>query len=67
MVPSAPSCPADCLPTSTSIVRQLARELDIDSANLSRELARLEKAGLLRSDIEGRLCYYWINRQYPNI
>jgi predicted nucleotidyltransferase len=33
--------------------------------NLSRELARLEREGLLRSEIEGRQRYYSINVQYP--
>src|ERR1700747_1506719 len=34
-------------------VRQLASALGVDSTNLSRELARLEREGLLRSEIEG--------------
>jgi predicted nucleotidyltransferase/predicted transcriptional regulator with HTH domain len=46
-------------------VRQLASALHVDSTNLSRELARLEQAGLLRSEIEGRQRYYSINTQYP--
>jgi predicted nucleotidyltransferase len=46
-------------------VRQLARELDVDSTNLSRELARLEREGLLRVETEGRQTYYSINPQYP--
>jgi predicted nucleotidyltransferase len=46
-------------------VRQLANALDVDSTNLSRELARLEREGLLRSEIEGRQRYYSINPQYP--
>ena len=46
-------------------VRQLASALDVDSTNLSRELARLEREGLLRSEIEGRQRYYSINSQYP--
>jgi len=46
-------------------VRQLARELDVDSTNLSREPARLEKEGLLQSEIEGRLRCYRINPEYP--
>jgi DNA-binding MarR family transcriptional regulator len=35
-------------------VRQLASALDVDSTNLSRELARLESDGLLRSETERR-------------
>lgn len=46
-------------------VRQLAGILGVDSTNLSRELARLEADGLLRSDIEGRQRYYSINPEYP--
>jgi predicted nucleotidyltransferase len=46
-------------------VRQLAGALNADSTNLSRELARLEREGLLHSEIEGRQRYYSINRKYP--
>lgn len=46
-------------------VRQLAVALHVDSTNLSRELARLEREGLLRSEIEGKQRYYSINRAYP--
>ncbi len=46
-------------------VRQLARALDVDSTNLSRELSRLEREGFLRSELEGRQRYYSINQQYP--
>lgn len=51
--------------SSRAYVRQLARELNVDSTNLSRELARLEQEGLLKSEIEGRQTYYTINQQYP--
>jgi predicted nucleotidyltransferase len=46
-------------------VRQLAVALEVDSTNLSRELARLEREGLLRSEVEGRQRYYSLNRDYP--
>jgi predicted nucleotidyltransferase/DNA-binding transcriptional ArsR family regulator len=46
-------------------VRQLAGELGVDPTNLSRELARLEKDGLLHSEVEGRQRYYTLNRNYP--
>jgi predicted nucleotidyltransferase len=46
-------------------VRQLAGELLVDSTNLSRELARLEREGLLQSEVEGRQRYYCLNRHYP--
>jgi predicted nucleotidyltransferase/predicted transcriptional regulator with HTH domain len=48
-------------------VRQLAAALDVDSTNLSRELARLHREGLLRSETEGRQLYYSINRRYPQL
>jgi predicted nucleotidyltransferase len=51
--------------SARAYVRQLAGALQADSTNLSRELARLEREGLLRSEIEGRQRYYSINRDYP--
>src|SRR5271157_159474 len=46
-------------------VRQLAAALGADSTNVSRELARLEQEGFLRSEREGRQLYYSINPAYP--
>ena len=46
-------------------VRELAAALQADSTNLSRELARLEREGFLRSEREGRQLYYSVNRAYP--
>lgn len=46
-------------------VRQLAEALQADSTNLSRELARLEREGLLRSEQEGRQLYYSLNPASP--
>jgi predicted nucleotidyltransferase len=46
-------------------VRQLAGELQADSTNVSRELARLQREGLLRSETEGRQLYYSIDKTYP--
>ena len=46
-------------------VRQLAAALGADSTNVSRELARMETEGLLRSELEGRQRYYSLNRSYP--
>lgn len=45
-------------------VRQLAVALGADSTNVSRELARMEREGLLRSELEGRQLYYSLNRSY---
>jgi predicted nucleotidyltransferase len=50
--------------SARAYVRQLAVALHADSTNLSRELARLEREGLLRSEMEGRQRYYSINRDY---
>lgn len=46
-------------------VRQLAEAIEADSTNVSRELRRLEKDGLLRSETEGRQVYYSVNSGYP--
>jgi predicted nucleotidyltransferase len=46
-------------------VRQLAVALHADSTNVSRELARLQREGFLRSEIEGRQLYYSVNPAYP--
>jgi len=51
--------------SARAYVRQLAGELQVDSTNLSRELARLQREGLLHSEIEGRQRYYCLNRRYP--
>jgi predicted nucleotidyltransferase len=42
----------------------MASILGVDATNLSRELSRLEREGLLRSDVEGRQRYYSINPKY---
>jgi predicted nucleotidyltransferase len=52
-------------PDERFYARQLTALLQEDSTNLSRELARLEKAGLLNRVIEGRQKYYQANRQSP--
>lgn len=46
-------------------VRQMAAMLGVDPTNLSRELARLEGEGFLKSEVEGRQRYYSINSGYP--
>ena len=51
--------------TARVYVRQLAVALQVDSTNLSRELARLECEGLLQAETEGRNRYYSIHRGYP--
>jgi predicted nucleotidyltransferase len=46
-------------------LRDLAGKLDIDPANLSKELRRLETEGLFRSEVNGRQKYFQLNRDYP--
>ena len=52
-------------PDERYFVRQLTALLDADSTNVSRELARLEKTGILVSTTEGQQKYYQANRQSP--
>lgn len=52
-------------PDQRYYVRQLERILEVDSANLSRELSRLEKLGLLTSIVEGRQKYYRADTSCP--
>jgi len=52
-------------PQASHYLRELARLLDADPANLARELARLENAGLFVSEPRGRQKYYRLNRRYP--
>jgi predicted nucleotidyltransferase len=52
-------------PTARLHVRELAKQLDVDPSNLSKELARLEREGLFRSEVSGRQKYFRLNREYP--
>jgi predicted nucleotidyltransferase len=52
-------------PDERYFVRQLTSLVKDDSTNVSRELARLEKAGILVSTTEGKQKYYQANRQSP--
>jgi len=52
-------------PDERYFVRQLANLVNEDSTNVSRELARLEKTGILVSTTEGKQRYYQANRQSP--
>jgi predicted nucleotidyltransferase len=52
-------------PTARLHLRDLAERLNIDPSNLSKELARLEREGLFRSDVSGRQKYFQLNREYP--
>jgi predicted nucleotidyltransferase/DNA-binding MarR family transcriptional regulator len=50
-------------PDERYFVRQLTALVKEDSTNVSRELARLEKTGILVSTTEGRQKYYQANRK----
>jgi predicted nucleotidyltransferase len=52
-------------PDERYFVRQLTSLVAGDSTNISRELARLEKTGILVSTTEGKQKYYQANRQSP--
>lgn len=52
-------------PTVRHHVRDLAERLETDPSNLSKELRRLERDGLFRSEISGRQKYFQLNRAYP--
>jgi predicted nucleotidyltransferase len=52
-------------PDERYFVRQLTALVEEDSTNVSRELARLEKAGILLSTTEGKQKYYQADRQSP--
>src|SRR6202167_6727587 len=52
-------------PTARHHLRDLAERLSIDPSNLSKELGRLEREGLFRSEVVGRQKYFQLNREYP--
>src|ERR1700744_1341788 len=46
-------------------LREIASRLGTDPSNLSKELARLEREGLFKSERSGRQKYFHLNRAYP--
>src|SRR5271166_2543771 len=52
-------------PAARHHLRDLAERLGIDPSNLSKELGRLERDGLFRSEVSGRQKYFQLNREYP--
>jgi uncharacterized protein len=52
-------------PDERYFVRQLTALVEEDSTNVSRELTRLEKTGILISTTEGKQKYYQANRESP--
>jgi predicted nucleotidyltransferase len=52
-------------PTARHHLRDLAGRLSTDPSNLSKELRRLQREGLFRSEVSGRQKYFQLNREYP--
>jgi predicted nucleotidyltransferase len=52
-------------PTARHHLRDLAERLSLDPSNLSKELGRLEREGLFRSELIGRQKYFQLNGEYP--
>src|SRR5258707_15219587 len=52
-------------PTARLHLRNLAGQLYIDPANLSKELRRLETERLFPSEVNGLQKYFQLNRDYP--
>src|SRR5208282_2129938 len=52
-------------PTTRHHLRDLAERLSVDPSNLSKELSRLEREGMFRSEVSGRQKYFQLNREYP--
>jgi predicted nucleotidyltransferase len=52
-------------PTARHHLRDLAERLSIDPSNLSKELGRLQREGLFRSEVSGRQKYFQLNCEYP--
>ena len=52
-------------PTTRHHLRDLAQRLSVDPSNLSRDLRRLEREGLFRSELSGRQKYFRLNPEYP--
>jgi predicted nucleotidyltransferase len=52
-------------PTARHHLRGLGEQLQVDPSNLSKEMRRLEREGLFRSEVSGRQKYFRLNRSYP--
>jgi predicted nucleotidyltransferase len=52
-------------PAARLHLRDLAERLNVDPSNLSKELVRLQREGLFRSEVSGRQKYFQLNREYP--
>jgi predicted nucleotidyltransferase len=51
-------------PKEMFYVRQLVRATDEEINAVRRELARMEKAGMVKKESRGNRLYYWFNRHY---
>jgi len=51
-------------PTELYHVRGLVRKIDEEINAVRRELANLEKAGILKKEPRGNRLYYWLNENY---
>jgi len=52
-------------PTEMYHVRGIVREIGEEINAVRRELARLEKCGMLKRENRGNRIYYWVRREYP--
>jgi len=52
-------------PTARHYINELARILQVDPANLDKQLKKLETEGLFISQIQGNLRYFALNKKYP--
>jgi predicted nucleotidyltransferase len=51
-------------PTARHYINELARILQVDPANLDKQLKKLETEGLFTSQIQGNLRYFALNKKY---
>ena len=52
-------------PHARHYINELARFLDVDPANLYKQLKRMEAEGMFVSEIQGNLKYFSLNMKYP--
>lgn len=52
-------------PQAKKYLRELARILDVDPGNLSKELNKLEKEGLFKFENRGGQKVFYLNKDYP--
>ena len=52
-------------PKEMFYVRQLVRATGEEINAVRRELARMEKSGMVQKEPRGNRLYYWFNREYP--